>query len=86
MIVFVLLISRHGKTRLNKYYKDFALKERMSIQKEVTLPSSEGIIIDANVDQQHGDWEVKPTYSFLGVERLQNHFQKVRLPLKAKEA
>lgn len=42
MIVFVLLISRHGKTRLNKYYKDFALKERMSIQKEVTLPSSEG--------------------------------------------
>jgi len=35
MIVFVLLISRHGKTRLNKYYKDFGLKERMSIQKEV---------------------------------------------------
>ena len=31
MIVFMLLISRHGKTRLNKYYKPFNQKERQTI-------------------------------------------------------
>ena len=36
MIVFMLLISRHGKTRLNKYYKPFNQKERQSIQREVS--------------------------------------------------
>jgi len=36
MIVFLLLISRHGKTRMNKYYRQFTHKERISIQKEVT--------------------------------------------------
>ncbi|TNV72634.1 hypothetical protein FGO68_gene3625 [Halteria grandinella] len=36
MIVFMLLISRHGKTRLNKYYKPFNQKERQSIQKEIS--------------------------------------------------
>jgi len=36
MIVFVLLISRHGKTRLNKYYKPFNQKERTAIQKEIS--------------------------------------------------
>ena len=36
MIVFMLLISRHGKTRLNKYYKPFNQKERYSIQREVS--------------------------------------------------
>ncbi len=37
MIVFVLLISRHGKTRLNKYYKPFNQKERQNIQREVSI-------------------------------------------------
>jgi hypothetical protein len=32
----MLLISRHGKTRLNKYYKPFNQKERQSIQREVS--------------------------------------------------
>ena len=32
----MLLISRHGKTRLNKYYKQFNHKERIAIQKEVS--------------------------------------------------
>ena len=36
MINFVLLISRHGKTRLNKYYKHFTQQERQNIQKEVS--------------------------------------------------
>ena len=36
MINFILLISRHGKTRMNKYYKDFTQKERTSIQKEIS--------------------------------------------------
>ena len=36
MIVFILLISRHGKTRLNKYYKPFNQKERTSIQREIS--------------------------------------------------
>ena len=40
MIVFLLLISRHGKTRLNKYYKTFTHKERQNIQKEVTTTVS----------------------------------------------
>jgi hypothetical protein len=31
MIVFLLLISRHGKTRMNKYYKPFNQKERQVI-------------------------------------------------------
>ena len=36
MINFMLLISRHGKTRLNKYYKHFTQKERQQIQKEIS--------------------------------------------------
>jgi AP-1 complex subunit sigma 1/2 len=36
MIVFMLLISRHGKTRLNKYYKPFTQKERQTIQKDIS--------------------------------------------------
>lgn len=32
----MLLISRHGKTRLNKYYRPFNQKERTTIQKEVS--------------------------------------------------
>ena len=32
----MLLISRHGKTRMNKYYKHFTQKERSSIQREVS--------------------------------------------------
>lgn len=35
----MLLISRHGKTRLNKYYKPFNQKERTTIQKEVSHSS-----------------------------------------------
>jgi hypothetical protein len=54
MIVFILLISRHGKTRLNKYYKPFNQKERQSIQKEVLFAK-----LQLNVcalDQQHDYW------------------------------
>ena len=36
MINFILLISRHGKTRMNKYYKHFTQKERQNIQKELS--------------------------------------------------
>ena len=36
MIQFLLLISRHGKTRLNKYYRHYTQKERTAIQKEVS--------------------------------------------------
>ena len=38
MFIFMLLISRHGKTRLNKFYTPFTLKERQSILKEVRMP------------------------------------------------
>lgn len=37
MIQFLLLISRHGKTRLNKYYRHYTSKERTAIQKEVSI-------------------------------------------------
>ena len=36
MITFVLLISRHGKTRLNKYFVNFSIKDRHAIQKEIS--------------------------------------------------
>ena len=36
MINFILLLSRHGKTRMNKYYKNFSQKERKNIQKEIS--------------------------------------------------
>ncbi len=36
MIIFILLISRHGKTRLNKFYIPFNQKERQSITREVS--------------------------------------------------
>lgn len=45
MIVFVLLISRHGKTRLNKYYKPFNQKERTAIQKEVKICASNLLLL-----------------------------------------
>ena len=35
MIQFLLLLSRHGKTRMNKYYRHYTHKERTAIQKEV---------------------------------------------------
>ena len=43
MIVFILLISRHGKTRLNKYYKPFNQKDRTTIQKEVRVEDNKSI-------------------------------------------
>ena len=44
MIQFLLLISRHGKTRLNKYYRHYTQKERTSIQKEVSFCHSEPLL------------------------------------------
>ena len=35
MIQFLLLISRHGKTRMNKYYRHYTQKERQVIQREI---------------------------------------------------
>ena len=36
MIQFLLLLSRHGKTRMCKYYSPFPEKDRKNIQKEVS--------------------------------------------------
>ena len=38
MIIFILLISRHGKTRLNKFYIPFNQRERHTIQRDVSCP------------------------------------------------
>ena len=37
MIHFLLLISRHGKIRLSKYFSAFSNKDREKMQKEVKL-------------------------------------------------
>jgi len=51
MIQFLLLISRHGKTRMNKYYRHYTHKERQNIQKEVSL----AIVICK--DRHHDHWQ-----------------------------
>jgi len=40
MIHFLLLISRHGKVRLSKWFSSYSQKDRVQIQKEVELCSS----------------------------------------------
>jgi hypothetical protein len=66
MIVFMLLISRHGKTRLNKYYKPFNQKERTTIQKEVikriymnfmkVCENFKYIYVLTIIDKQYDNW------------------------------
>jgi len=65
MINFMLLISRHGKTRLNKYYKHFTQKERQNIQKEVS--NTFLIIIVSQIDQYYGYREVKQVDTLPGM-------------------
>jgi len=70
MIIFILLISRHGKTRLNKFYIPFNQKERHVIQREVLLPSlTPGLLNDHR--------EVLAPYALPRMEGLQDRFQEV---------
>ena len=74
MIVFILLISRHGKTRLNKYYKPFNQKDRSTIQREVQ-PFH---YILLHLDQQYDNRSFKSSDPLPRMERLQGRVQKVR--------
>jgi len=39
MLQFLLLISRHGKIRLSKWFNSYSQKDRVQILKEVALGS-----------------------------------------------
>lgn len=48
MILFLLLISRHGKIRLSKYFTTFSNNQREHMQKEVKITQIKPMVIGRN--------------------------------------